>query len=302
VKLIRGSFTLEDVKKMQEYQSLLWLPTHANVVSLYEVHHEYNSLVYFVFEYMPTGSLHDVMEQRYRQRLGPLPDDKVRNLLRQLLAGVAHLHDHGLVHRDLKPKNVLLHGDVCKVADFSQARACVSHNDGNGNGECRPMTTRVSTLWYRAPEILLASPTYSSPVDLWAVGCMGAELYKLAPLFPGRDEVDQLRLYFSSLGTPEQVGWTEGANLLETFPCVVQSWSRPVHSPKKILRKWLRGGNINSNSNSNEATPAHNKDHHAVANDDTVLDFLLQLLHLDPKQRINAVSALQHDFFSDIVS
>ena len=178
---------------MRELQSVLRLPQHPNVVCLYEIHREKDSMVHFVFEYMPTGSLLDMIEHRFKHHLGPLPDMEVRCILQQLLAGVEHLHRNGVTHRDLKPDNILLDGRVCKVADFSLAR------DLQEQG---PITSYVSTRWYRAPEILLSSATYSTAVDMWAVGCIAAELYKLAALFQGRDEMDQLSLIFSCLGTP----------------------------------------------------------------------------------------------------
>lgn len=107
------------------------------------------------------------------------------------------MHKHGFFHRDIKPENLLCNGpDLVKIADFGLAREIRSRP---------PFTDYVSTRWYRAPEVLLRSTNYSSPIDLWAVGCIIAELYTLQPLFPGRSEIDQIFRICSVLGTPDKV-------------------------------------------------------------------------------------------------
>lgn len=103
----------------------------------------------------------------------------------------------GFFHRDLKPENLLCNGaELIKIADFGLAREIRSRP---------PYTDYVSTRWYRAPEILLRSTTYNSPIDIWAVGCIAAECYTLRPLFPGNSEIDQLFRICSVLGTPTKV-------------------------------------------------------------------------------------------------
>ena len=110
------------------------------------------------------------------------------------------MHKHGFFHRDIKPENLLCKGpELIKIADFGLSR------------EIRlrpPYTDYVSTRWYRAPEVLLRSTNYNSPIDVWAVGCIMAELYTLQPLFPGRSEVDQIFKLCSVLGTPSMVSTT----------------------------------------------------------------------------------------------
>lgn len=103
----------------------------------------------------------------------------------QLLKGIAYCHSHRVVHRDLKPQNLLIdRNGSLKIADFGLARAY-----GVPIGQ---ITHEVVTLWYRAPEILLGSQTYSTPVDMWSAGCILAELSTRAPLFPGDSEIDQI--------------------------------------------------------------------------------------------------------------
>lgn len=107
------------------------------------------------------------------------------------------MHKHGFFHRDIKPENLLCNGpELIKIADFGLARETRSRP---------PYTDYVSTRWYRAPEVLLRSTNYSSPIDIWAIGCIMSELYTLQPLFPGRSEIDQIFRICSILGTPDKV-------------------------------------------------------------------------------------------------
>jgi serine/threonine protein kinase len=267
IKQIRGSFSWDLVQTMRELQAIHRLPEHRNVVHLYEVHREVDGNVHFVFEYMSQGSLHDLIERRLRQNLGPMLEKEVRALLQQLLLGVQHLHTHGVIHRDIKPENILVSGNngqlVCKVADFSVARH---------ESEPLPITNYVSTRWYRAPEILLSATKYDSAVDIWAVGTVAFELLQNEPLFPGRDETDQLRLIFSCVGTPDTVGWLDGAQLLRRFS--VDSWPE-LPSPAKILQH---------QSKLRQSNPV-------------VSDFLVKLLQLNPSHRLSSTSALHHALF-----
>lgn len=173
--------------------------SHANVVKLKEVIRE-NDILYFVFEYMKENLYQLVKEQNTH-----FPEDTIRNMLLQVLNGLAFMHRHGFFHRDLKPENLLCSGpDIVKIADFGLAREIRSRP---------PYTDYVSTRWYRAPEVLLHSTRYGSSIDLWAVGCIMAELYTFRPLFPGSSEVDQLFKICSILGTPDKSDWPEGHRL-----------------------------------------------------------------------------------------
>lgn len=99
-----------------------------------------------------------------------------RNIVFQVAEGLAHMHRNGFFHRDLKPENLLTYNNAVKICDFGLAREVRSQP---------PYTEYVSTRWYRAPELLLRSRNYNSPVDVFALGCIMAELYMQAPLFPG---------------------------------------------------------------------------------------------------------------------
>ncbi|XP_054710029.1 LOW QUALITY PROTEIN: serine/threonine-protein kinase dyf-5-like [Uloborus diversus] len=147
----------------------------------------------------------------------PFRELEVKNILHQILEGLSFMHKHGFFHRDLKPENVLCMGpDLIKIADFGLAREIRSRP---------PYTDYVSTRWYRAPEILLRSTNYNSPIDIWALGCIMAELYNLRPLFAGRSEIDQIFRISSVLGTPERREWPEGYQLASQMNFVFPKFS-----------------------------------------------------------------------------
>ena len=168
------------------------------------------------------------------------------------------MHDHGFFHRDLKPENLLTKGDRIKIADFGLAREIRSRP---------PYTTYVSTRWYRAPEISLYSVQYNSPSDLWAVGCIMAELFTLEPLFPGQNEWDQLIRITNIRGTPTRQTWAEGLLLAAKV-----RWQFP-QCPERPL------GDI---------VPTASRD---------AIQLLDGLLCWDPARRPKASDALKHAFF-----
>eukprot|EP00960_Hanusia_phi_P039335 753858-Hanusia_phi.AAC.2 len=135
--------------------------------------------------------------------------------------GLSFMHKQGFFHRDMKPENIMITGDLAKICDFGLAREIRSRP---------PFTEYVSTRWYRAPEVLLQSTSYNYPVDLWAMGCIMtgeggktwylaevvvsfAELYMLRPLFPGSSETDTINKICSVLGTPSKDTYADGLKL-----------------------------------------------------------------------------------------
>ncbi|XP_034946794.1 serine/threonine-protein kinase dyf-5-like isoform X2 [Chelonus insularis] len=201
-RMKRKYYSWEEAMNLREVKSLKKL-SHANVVKLKEVIRE-NDVLYFVFEYMKEN-LYQLMKDRDKL----FPEPVIRNMVYQVLQGLAFMHKHGFFHRDMKPENLLCMGpELIKIADFGLAREIRSRP---------PYTDYVSTRWYRAPEVLLHSTTYSSPIDIWAVGCIMAELYTFRPLFPGKSEIDEIFKICAVMGTPDKDDWPEGYELAEAM-------------------------------------------------------------------------------------
>ncbi|NXX13688.1 MAK kinase, partial [Podargus strigoides] len=197
-RMKRKFYSWNECMNLREVKSLKKL-SHPNVIKLKEVIRE-NDHLYFVFEYMKEN-LYQLMKDRNKL----FPESVIRNMMYQILQGLAFIHKHGFFHRDMKPENLLCIGpELVKIADFGLARELRSQP---------PYTDYVSTRWYRAPEVLLRSSIYSSPIDMWAVGSIMAELYTLRPLFPGTSEVDEIFKICQVLGTPKKSDWPEGYHL-----------------------------------------------------------------------------------------
>lgn len=200
-----------DCIKLREVNALRKL-NHKNVILLKEVIRSDNNL-YLVFEY-----LEENLHQLINKQSVPFPESVIRNIVVQIASGLGYIHENGFFHRDIKPENLLCHNqaETVKIADFGLTREINSRP---------PYTDYVSTLWYRAPELLLRSNNYTSAVDIWALGCVASELYMLRPIFPGRSEIDQIFKICQILGTPNIETWPEGrrlASLVEfNFPSII---------------------------------------------------------------------------------
>lgn len=225
---------------------------HPNVVLFKDVVHADKKL-YLVFEYL------DQDLKRFMDSVTALRPALVMSYLYQLINGIAFCHSHRVLHRDLKPQNLLIDKTgKLKLADFGLARAF--------GIPVRHYTHEVVTLWYRAPEILLGARKYSTPVDIWSIGCIFAEMVMRAPLFPGDSEIDQLHKIFNALGTPNDVMW-EGVSDLPDFSTRFPNW------PQRSIGQTVK--NLDSLG----------------------LDLLSQMLIYDPSKRITAGAALSHPYF-----
>ncbi|EQC36303.1 CMGC/RCK/MAK protein kinase [Saprolegnia diclina VS20] len=259
IKRLKTLFpTWEECLQLRELKSLKVL-RHDNIIQLKEVIRD-KAQLYFVFEYMDT-SLFSWMRGH-----GPATNEAhVRNIMGQLFAGLAYMHKHGFFHRDIKPENCLLASDktTLKIADLGQAREIRSRP---------PFTDYVSTRWYRSPELLLRASTYNSPIDLWACGCIMAELYLGKPLFAGSTEADQMCRICSILGTPTKESWPEGVSMVAHMQF---KFPKCNAVPLKQLIP--------------NASPA-------------AIQLLVDLLQYDSGRRPTAAQALQYRFFSPVTT
>ncbi|BGP32051.1 Cyclin-dependent kinase catalytic subunit [Rhodotorula toruloides] len=190
--------------------SLLKEMKDPNVVRLLDITH-HDTKLYLVFEFL------DLDLKRYMDKVGDgdgMGPEIVKKFTYQLIRGVYYLHAHRVLHRDLKPQNLLINKEGnLKLADFGLARAF--------GIPLRTYTHEIVTLWYRAPEVLLGSRHYSTGVDMWSVGCIFAEMIMRQPLFPGDSEIDEIFRIFRLLGTPDEDVWPGVTNLPDyktTFP------------------------------------------------------------------------------------
>jgi len=203
----------------------------------------------------------------------PFRVPEVKNLLRQLLSGVAYLHRHWVLHRDLKTSNLLYsnEGGRLLICDFGLARR---YGDPLGN-----YTPLVVTLWYRAPELLWGAKTYSSAVDMWSVGCIFAELLLNRPLLAGQSEMEQLSKMIRLMGTPSLEDWPEFGELEHA-----RNYSFARGAQPSRLR---------------ELFPRHSYTASGNALSELGFDLLQGLLTYNPAKRLTAAQALAHPYFAE---
>ncbi|PRP80686.1 mitogen-activated protein kinase [Planoprotostelium fungivorum] len=254
IKKMKKKFkTWEECLQLREIKSLKKL-SHPHIVKLKEVIRD-NEELFFVFEFADSDLYHIMKDQT-------LTEAKIRLFMFQILQALAYMHKHGFFHRDLKPENILAIKDQLKIADFGLAREIRSRP---------PYTEYVSTRWYRAPELLLRSPTYNSPIDLWAVGAIMAELYMGRALFPGSTEADQIFKIVSVLGTPTPQLWQEGQKLAQNM-----NFKFPQMTKTSLAT----------------LMPTASSD---------AISLIGDLLQYDPKKRPTASQALSHPYFASLV-
>ena len=236
--------------------SILKQLRHPNIVYLIDLIHGEKKL-YLVFEYMD----HD-LKKFLDINNGPLPPELVKSYLFQILVAINFCHSKRILHRDLKPQNLLIDKDgIIKVADFGLARSF--------GIPIKTLTHEILTLWYRAPEILLGQKEYSTPVDMWSIGLIFYEMAHKKPLFAGDCEIDQIFKIFQMFGTPNEKSWP-GVTKLPEF---------------KLTFPQFKGKGIS----------AYNKNIDPIG-----LDLLSKMIQIDPCKRISAKQALQHPYFNEL--
>jgi serine/threonine protein kinase len=253
IKKLKKKYTnWDECVNLREVKSLNNL-SHKNIVKLKELI-KTDDAVSIVFEYM-NKNLYEEMQNRIKR----FHEDEIRNMIYQTLEGLAYMHKYGFFHRDLKPENLLIKDSVIKIADFGLAREIRS---------LPPYTDYVSTRWYRAPECVLRSTNYNSPIDIWAVGVIMVELYNNKPLFPGTNDKDMLFKMSTVLGSP--LYWAEGLQMV-----------------KKLDFKFPLSYNNSLKQVVQDAS-------------DPAIDIIGQMLKWDPNQRTTAQNLLQHPYFFKI--
>lgn len=188
--------TLREISTLRQLEKF----EHPNIVRLLDICHGRRSendnqlILMLVFEHVDQD-LSAFLEKCPPPGLDP---SLIRSIIYQIICGVDFLHTNRVVHRDLKPQNILVtSGGLVKITDFGLARIYDFQ---------MTLTNIVVTLWYRAPEVLLQS-SYASPVDIWSVGCIFAELWRRTALFCGTNEASQLARILDVIGTPEENEW-----------------------------------------------------------------------------------------------
>jgi cyclin-dependent kinase len=217
------------------------------------------SILYIVFQFLDCDLKAFMIKTKGKGN--GLEKNLVKKFFFQLLIGLKHCHNNGIMHRDLKPQNILVeNGEKIKIADFGLSR--------NFSIPLGKYTHEVVTLWYRAPEILLGAKSYSIPIDTWSAGCIFAEMLIGKPIFCGESEIEQLLAIFKILGTPTEKNWPGVENFKDwhEFP----RWSSK--NLKLIFSKY----------------------------DGESIEFLQSFLRLNPSKRIPILEAIEDPYFDDI--
>ncbi|KAI9194165.1 hypothetical protein LWI28_003669 [Acer negundo] len=247
----------ESVKFMAREILILRRLDHPNVVKLEGlVTSRMSCSLYLVFKYME----HDLAGLAASPTI-KFTEPQVKCYMHQLLSGLEHCHNRNVLHRDIKGSNLLIDNDgVLTIADFGLA----SFFDPNHK---QPMTSRVVTLWYRPPELLLGATDYGVGVDLWSAGCILAELLAGKPIMPGRTEVEQLHKIFKLCGSPSEEYWKKSKLPHATI-------FKPQQSYKRCIVETFK-----------DFPPSS-------------LPLIETLLAIDPAERQTASSALRSEFFT----
>ncbi|KAH7706606.1 Protein kinase [Aphelenchoides avenae] len=288
LKLIEGSgFSPSACREVALLREL----NHPNVIKLLRVFLTSERKVWLLFDYAEHDLWHIIKVHRVaKQKRQPCIVHKgmVKSLLFQILDGINYLHNNWILHRDLKPANILVMGEGTgtergrvKIADMGFAR--IFYNPLKPLADLDPV---VVTFWYRAPELLLCAKHYTKAIDIWAIGCIFAELLTAEPVFVCREEdikasspyhPDQLNKIFSVMGYPTDADWAD----LKKMP----EYQKLTHDFKK-------------QQFANCSLQKH-MDRFKIRSDSSTFSLLQKLLTMDPLKRISAEEAMEHQFFKE---
>lgn len=233
---------------------------HENIVSLHDVIHTENKLM-LVFDHMDMDLKKYMDTKGDRGALQPMV---IKSFMYQLLKGIEFCHRNKVLHRDLKPQNLLTNSKgQLKLGDFGLARAF--------GIPVNTFSNEVVTLWYRAPDVLLGSRTYNTSIDIWSAGCIMAEMYTGRPLFPGTTNEDQITRIFRIMGTPTERTWPGITQLADYKPTFQMYATQDLRQILPMI-------------------------------DPIGIDLLQKMLQLRPELRISAADALGHPWFHDLIA
>jgi serine/threonine protein kinase len=258
----RTGFPVTSIREIKILQNL----DHQNIISLREVvRSKQVGFVFLVFEYFE----HDLASLVDHGDYAAFSISEIKCILKQIVSAIKYAHSHFVIHRDIKLSNILLnnHGQIV-LCDWGLARLFAN--------PLQQHTSKVVTLWYRAPELLFGSKVYHTAVDMWAIGCIFAELLKHKPLFPGKNEMHQIQLIYELLGAPNHHIWPNYGRL----PNVANGTFKEIESRKEQY-KWNQIDALFANFGAN------------------CLELMKQLLAYDPSKRITASRAELHPFFKE---
>jgi len=281
-------------RTFREIMFLQEMDGHEHIIRLTNVLKADNDRdIYLVFEYMETD-LHAAI------RANILQDIHKQYILWQSLKALKYMHSAELLHRDMKPSNLLLNSDcLMKVADFGLARSLPEARVAEGP-EGQPLTDYVATRWYRAPEILLGSGTYHFAVDMWAVGCILGEMLVGRPIFPGTSTMNQLEKITNLVGCPERSEIAKispfASSMLYDDAKASSGYPLP-HSGHPYNPPSPPGEDEAKRVERDEAAERRFKETFPQATKDAI-DLLIQLLHFNPDLRMSAKDALEHPYIA----
>ncbi|KAJ7207878.1 kinase-like domain-containing protein [Mycena pura] len=252
---------LREIRLMHHFRG------HKNITCLYDMdivmQPNGNFDEVYLYEELMEADLHAIIRSGQ-----PLTDAHFQSFTYQTLCGLKYIHSANVLHRDLKPGNLVVNSDSeLKICDFGLARGYTPGGGASKAAGTLMMTEYVATRWYRAPEIMLSFANYGPAIDVWSVGCILAELLGGKPIFRGRDHVDQLKQILDCLGTPSE----------DTL--------RRVGSPR--AQEYIRSLGIKPQVSSSTLFPQANP---------LAIDLLSQMLCFDPTKRISCEQALAHPY------
>ncbi|OAF68814.1 hypothetical protein A3Q56_03430 [Intoshia linei] len=226
---------------------------HENIIKLLDVYSEYGNIC-LVFEHMDTDLFNIIENRSIIFKLS-----HIKNYTKQLCTGLHYLHKNWILHRDLKPDNLLLRKTgLLTITDFGLARTFASPD--------RIYTNQVVTRWYRCPELIMGAKKYGPAVDMWSVGCIIAQLFLRVPLISEDSDIQQLATIVKIFGLPDEENWPFASNFSSFIKFNVQ---QPV--PLKSI---------------------------FTAVDDDSIDFITKLLVLNPLKRFTSLDVLHSNFLN----